>query len=261
MRTAFNDTIWALPQDGHIPLPDPLPLVRPNALQLLQSKRKAEEVVDLQNIRREDWLEFEDPPDSIQKTDLLSSDWVQKGPECRMHNLDPNGEAAFYHPYFRFKDPVYAVRVQLEEFRRGKPKEKIWDAIFAAGGGGDQEVPREETPVGGHLPLFREFCQPLAEDTRWELRVTDVTPNRKGKPTKSFDETVVLRPRGDLPRTYHLRKTGLPPPKKFSAEYWARKGRLARREAEAEKIMSDLAWPPRRPMRVKSRFLFLANRS
>ncbi|CAK9062201.1 EF-hand domain-containing protein [Durusdinium trenchii] len=158
----------------------------------------------------------------------------------------------FYHPYFRFKDPVYAVRVQLEEFRRGKPKEKIWDAIFAAGGGGDQEVPREETPVGGHLPLFREFCQPLAEDTRWELRVTDVTPNRKGKPTKSFDETVVLRPRGDLPRTYHLRKTGLPPPKKFSAEYWARKGRLARREAEAEKIMSDLAWPPRRPMRVKS---------
>ena len=36
------------------------------------------------------------------------------------------------------------------------------------------------------------FCQPLAEDARWELRVTDVTPNKKaGGGTISNNEAFV----------------------------------------------------------------------
>lgn len=248
VRSAFNDSIWAVPTDGHVPLPSPLPLARKSlALEMLESKRKAEELVDIQKIPHQDWLEFTETPDTIEHTDLISSEWVQKGPQCRSHDLDPQGEAAFYHPSFRFTQNAHAVRVQLEELRPGKPKEKIWDVIFAGGPGLDNEVLREDTPVGGKLPLFREFCQPLSEDTRWELRVTDVTPNKKGLETGSFDETLVLRPKGDLPRTYHLRKKGVPPPKKFSAEYWTRKMRKEKQEREAE-LMQGLEWPPRKPL-------------
>lgn len=46
-----------------------------------------------------------------------------------------------------------------------------------------------------------------------------MTPNRKGLPKKSFDETVELKPRADLPRSYHL-QSHLAPPKKWSPEYW-----------------------------------------
>lgn len=180
--SAFNDTIWAVPADGHVPLPSPLPLARKSlALEMLEAKRKSEELVDIQKIPHQDWLEFTETPDTIEHTDLISSDWVQKGPQCRSHDLDPEGEAAFYHPSFRFTQNAHAVRVQLEELRPGKPKEKIWDVIFAGGDGRDNEVLREDTPVGGKLPLFKEFCQPLSEDTRWELRVTDVTPNKKAQ--------------------------------------------------------------------------------
>jgi len=248
MRSAFNDTIWAVPTDGHVPIPDLLPSNSRATLEMIEAKRKAEEIVDFQKIPHEEWLGFTETPDTIDETDLLSSDWVQKGPTCRRHNLDPKGKAAFYHPSFHFKDDAHAVRVQLEEFQKGKPKQKIWDAIFAGGAGRDNEILREDVPVGGNLPLFQEFCQPLAEDTRWELRVTDVTKNSKGLPTESFDETLVLRPKADLPRTYHLKKKGLPPPKKFSADFWAQKMRREQRETEA--LMEGLAWRPRSPFHV-----------
>lgn len=35
------------------------------------------------------------------------------------------------------------------------------------------------THLPNRTPAQARFCHPLAEDTRWELRVTDVTPNRK----------------------------------------------------------------------------------
>ncbi|CAJ1396162.1 unnamed protein product [Effrenium voratum] len=250
MRSAFNDTLWAMPADGHIPLPDPLPLARRTSAELeaLLAKRRAEEAVDMQNIPRQDWLEFTATPDTIAQTDLVSSDWVQKGPDCRTHDLDPLGQAAWYHPYFRFKQPAYAVHVQLAEMQRGKPRQKIWDVIFAGGEGSDKEVLRNAVPIGGNLPLFKEFCQPLAEDARWELRVTDVTPNKKGLPTKSFDETLLLRPKPNLPRTYHLRKKGLPAPKKFSADFWTRKEQKRQEVEKAERMMEGLAWPPRKPL-------------
>lgn len=63
MRSAFNDTIWAVPADGHVPLPSPLPLARKSlALEMLESKRKAEELVDIQKIPHQDWLEFTETP-------------------------------------------------------------------------------------------------------------------------------------------------------------------------------------------------------
>ncbi|CAJ1357606.1 unnamed protein product [Effrenium voratum] len=124
----------------------------------------------------------------------------------------------------------------------------IWDVIFAGGEGSDKEVLRNAVPIGGNLPLFKEFCQPLAEDARWELRVTDVTPNKKGLPTKSFDETLLLRPKPNLPRTYHLRKKGLPAPKKFSADFWTRKEQKRQDVEKAERMMQGLAWPPRKPL-------------
>lgn len=40
-------------------------------------------------------------------------------------------------------------------------------------------APPRPRHLPNRTPAQARFCQPLAEDTRWELRVTDVTPNRK----------------------------------------------------------------------------------
>jgi len=245
LQTAFNDTIWPERDDGTIPLPDGL-----FAGQAEREQKHADEVVDWAQIPRQDWLEFTSEPETIAHTDLLSSDWVQKTEECREHDLDPEGEAAFYHPSFRFKQPAFAVHIQLLEKRKGKPQQKIWDVIYAGGAGADNEIVRSATPNGGSHPLFRQFCQPLSEETRYELRVTDVTRNKKGKPRRSFDETLELRPKPELPRTFHLKK-GMKVPKKFSFDYWVRKEKKEQdREKKLNFLMQGLAWSPRRPLKV-----------
>ncbi|CAE7211402.1 unnamed protein product, partial [Symbiodinium microadriaticum] len=245
LQTAFNDTIWPERDDGTIPLPDGL-----FSGQAEKKQKHAEEVVDWAQIPRQDWLEFTSEPETIAHTDLLSSDWVQKTEECREHDLDPEGEAAFYHPSFRFKQPAFAVHIQLLEKRKGKPQQKIWDVIYAGGAGADNEIVRSATPNGGSHPLFRQFCQPLSEETRYELHVTDVTRNRKGKPKRSFDEILELRPKPDLPRSFHLKK-GMKVPKKFSFDYWLRKEKKEQdREKKLNFLMQGLAWSPRRPLTV-----------
>lgn len=63
---------------------------------------------------------------------------------------------------------------------------RIWDAIFAGGRGGDREVLRGETPVGGRLPLFREPApkcfmtkkMPLCRDSRGFLDVSGLIDDR-----------------------------------------------------------------------------------
>uniref|UniRef100_A0A7S0A714 Uncharacterized protein n=1 Tax=Pyrodinium bahamense TaxID=73915 RepID=A0A7S0A714_9DINO len=185
--TAFGDDIWPADRaSGRLPRPQ-------------------QRTVTVDPLARDasPWLEFVEPPQHLAVTDLPLKTWVGEPSRCSSNVT--SDEHPWWHPGFRFQEPVHAVRVQLRALHeKGK---LLWDVIFAGRPGNDFIVPNAAPPAGGKLPLFPEFCPPLQSKSLYELHIKDLAESPK------FDEILKLRPIRSLPRRVHGPAEPRPPSK------------------------------------------------
>lgn len=140
------------------------------------------------------WLEYVNgPPEWLQETDLLSTEWIGKPGKCWnvAHPEDPH-RFPWWHPRFVFRVPVHLVRIRLTKMETPtRHGQKLWDIIFNGRPGNDFTVVNQAVPVGCRLCQLPEFCPPLRADALYELRVTEMGERPR------FDEHILLRPRTD----------------------------------------------------------------
>lgn len=157
-----------------------------------------EATVEIPKRHGKEWLGPLEDSEVLAKTDLYEKGWIGthqepgkklragEHPKCEPFMTFKN--FPWWHPSFTFKVPVHAVRIRLTDIS-GPVKHKKWDVIFAGEPGGIFGITNTHVPVGGELPQFEPFCEPLKAKTKLELRFTEAE-------NEEWDEKLTLVPPG-----------------------------------------------------------------
>jgi len=263
LRVTHHDALRALPTNfSDISISSGTPRNDSILIDYDELRRKQAELAKLRRLELEankwrngesvNWLEWLDHDPALERTDITSGEWVARHHDKCSDNLQIEGkEGSFYHPMFKFKDPISAVHITMRKNNEEKP---FWDVYYAGGPGGPRTVTNLQVPSGGKHPRFPEFCPPLLKTDVYTLKLEHKPMGKQEGRTPKFDIELRLRPKLEIPKmsvdTFEentkapsLADRGLAeivgPPKVINAADWKR---------DMEWRLNKIVGPPPRPV-------------